>query len=271
MTFPYREVHLSGRAAWLRAAVLGANDGLISTSSLMVGVAAASSGRSAILVAGVAGLTAGALSMAAGEYVSVASQRDTERADVERERRELELAPDNELKELTAIYEKRGLSAPLARQVAVELSAGDALTAHARDELGIDLEAFANPVQASLVSALSFIVGAIAALVAGAIGMSIGFVGGYFGGVIDEILSMLTNIVLVIPTLAVLIIAVTFYKYVLPSFQKVLDERTAKIEGGILVRTANGWAFRAAASYDGIGAEDFESYSGSLWVNVPLN
>jgi VIT1/CCC1 family predicted Fe2+/Mn2+ transporter len=161
MAFPYREVHLSGRAAWLRAAVLGANDGLISTSSLMVGVAAASSGRSAILVAGVAGLTAGALSMAAGEYVSVASQRDTERADVERERRELELAPDNELKELTAIYEKRGLSAPLARQVAVELSAGDALTAHARDELGIDLEAFANPVQASLVSALSFIVGAI--------------------------------------------------------------------------------------------------------------
>lgn len=161
MGFPYREVHLSGRAAWLRAAVLGANDGLISTAALMVGVAAADSGRTAILVAGIAGLTAGALSMAAGEYVSVASQRDAERADLERERHELEHMPEAELDELTAIYERRGLTAGLARQVAEELSQGDRLAVHARDELGIELDALADPVQASIVSALSFIVGAV--------------------------------------------------------------------------------------------------------------
>jgi VIT1/CCC1 family predicted Fe2+/Mn2+ transporter len=152
---------MGGRAAWLRAAVLGANDGLISTASLMVGVAAAHSSRTAILVAGFAGLTAGALSMAAGEYVSVSSQRDTERADVERERLELEATPDAERAELARIYRDRGLSEELAGRVADELSKLDRLTIHARDELGIDLGRLANPVQASLVSALSFVVGAI--------------------------------------------------------------------------------------------------------------
>ena len=155
------ERHLGGRAAWLRAAVLGANDGLISTASLMLGVAAAASSRSTILVAGIAGLTAGALSMAAGEYVSVSSQRDTEHADLERERAELAASPRAELAELTRIYEKRGLSPDLARKVAIELSQTDQLTVHARDELGIDSEALANPVQASVVSALSFTAGAI--------------------------------------------------------------------------------------------------------------
>lgn len=155
------ERHLGGRAAWLRAAVLGANDGLISTASLMVGVAAADSGRSAILVAGVAGLTAGALSMAAGEYVSVSSQRDSEQADLERERRELATDPDAEREELVQIYRSRGLSEPLARQVADELSRSDLLRVHARDELGVDVDALANPVQAAVVSASSFVVGAI--------------------------------------------------------------------------------------------------------------
>lgn len=155
------ERHLGGRAAWLRAAVLGANDGLISTASLMVGVAAASSSRSAILVAGTAGLTAGALSMAAGEYVSVSSQRDTERADIERERTELAESPETERDELAAIYRRRGLSDELAERVADELSRQDRLAIHARDELGIDTAALANPVQASLVSALSFVFGAV--------------------------------------------------------------------------------------------------------------
>ncbi len=155
------ERHLGGRAAWLRAAVLGANDGLISTASLMVGVAAASSTRSAILVAGTAGLTAGALSMAAGEYVSVSSQRDTERADLERERAELVASPDTERDELAAIYRQRGLSDELAGRVADELSQLDRLTIHARDELGIDTTKLANPVQAAIVSALSFVFGAV--------------------------------------------------------------------------------------------------------------
>ena len=155
------ERHLGSRAAWLRAAVLGANDGLISTASLIVGVAAADNTRSAILVAGIAGLTAGALSMAAGEYVSVSSQLDTERADIARERRELATAPDAELAELTDIYERRGLSRALARQVAGQLSEHDPLAVHARDELGIDMTALARPVQASAVSALSFISGAL--------------------------------------------------------------------------------------------------------------
>ena len=159
------ERHLGGRAAWLRAAVLGANDGLISTASLMVGVAAASNTRSAILVAGIAGLTAGALSMAAGEYVSVSSQRDTERADIERERLELVATPEAELDELAAIYERRGLSAGLARQVAEELSQQDRLAIHTRDELGIDIDALANPKQASVVSAGSFIAGAVIPIV----------------------------------------------------------------------------------------------------------
>ena len=155
------ERHLGSRAAWLRAAVLGANDGLISTASLIVGVAAADNTRSVILVAGIAGLTAGALSMAAGEYVSVSSQLDTERADIVRERRELAAAPDAELAELTDIYERRGLSRTLARQVAGQLSEHDPLAVHARDELGIDVTALARPVQASAVSALSFISGAL--------------------------------------------------------------------------------------------------------------
>ena len=155
------EHHLSGRAAWLRAAVLGANDGLISTASLMVGVAGANSSRSAILVAGIAGLTAGALSMASGEYVSVSSQRDTERADLDRERSELAVEPEAELAELASIYERRGLSPALARQVAVELSQHDRLPIHAREELGFDIATLAKPVQASAVSALSFTVGAL--------------------------------------------------------------------------------------------------------------
>ena len=155
------ERHLGSRAAWLRAAVLGANDGLISTASLIVGVAAADPARSAILVAGLAGLTAGALSMAAGEYVSVSSQLDTERADLAREQGELATSPDAELDELTGIYERRGLSPPLARQVAVELSAHDRLAVHARDELGIDPDALARPIQAAAVSASSFIAGAV--------------------------------------------------------------------------------------------------------------
>jgi VIT1/CCC1 family predicted Fe2+/Mn2+ transporter len=155
------ERHVAGRSAWLRAGVLGANDGLISTASLVVGVAAADSSRSAILVAGIAGLTAGALSMAAGEYVSVSSQRDSERADLERERRELAESPELERKELAQLYRKRGLSAGLAEKVADELSQLDRLAIHARDELGIDVTALANPLQAALVSALSFVVGAI--------------------------------------------------------------------------------------------------------------
>ena len=159
------ERHLGGRAAWLRAAVLGANDGLISTSSLMIGVAAASAGTSAILVSGVAGLTAGALSMAAGEYVSVSSQRDTEQADLARERAELDASPEAEFGELVEIYERRGLSHGLAHAVAVELSEFDQLAVHARDELGIDPDALANPLQAAVVSAVSFVVGAVLPIV----------------------------------------------------------------------------------------------------------
>jgi VIT1/CCC1 family predicted Fe2+/Mn2+ transporter len=160
-----RERHLSSRGAWLRAAVLGANDGLISTTSLMVGVAAAAAGRSAIITAGVAGLTAGALAMAAGEYVSVSSQRDVEHADLARERAELVEKPEEERDELMYIYMKRGLSEGLARQVAQELSSkGDErerLAIHARDELGIDMDALARPTQAAVVSAISFVLGAI--------------------------------------------------------------------------------------------------------------
>lgn len=155
------ERHFGSRASWLRAAVLGANDGLISTASLMIGVAGASSSRSTILVAGIAGLTAGALSMATGEYVSVSSQRDTEYADLARERAELDASPEAEFHELVLIYERRGLSPALARDVATELSATDQVAVHARDELGIDPDALANPLQASVVSALSFVAGAI--------------------------------------------------------------------------------------------------------------
>jgi VIT1/CCC1 family predicted Fe2+/Mn2+ transporter len=155
------ERHLGNRAAWLRAAVLGANDGLISTACLMVGVAAAQhSSRSTILVAGIAGLTAGALSMAAGEYVSVSSQLDSERADIARELVELEATPDAEHEELVAIYRGRGLSEKLARDVADELSTQDRLAVHTRDELGLDPDNLAKPIEASVVSATSFAMGA---------------------------------------------------------------------------------------------------------------
>ena len=154
------EPHRTERIGWLRAAVLGANDGIISTSSLMVGVAAASSSRRDIVVAGVAGLVAGALSMAAGEYVSVSSQADTERAELARERRELATDPAFELQELTNIYIGRGLRPELAADVAKELTAKDALGAHARDELGLSDVLSARPAQAALASAGSFAVGA---------------------------------------------------------------------------------------------------------------
>jgi VIT1/CCC1 family predicted Fe2+/Mn2+ transporter len=154
------ERHTVNRIGWLRAAVLGANDGIVSTASLIVGVAAASSGKAPILIAGVAGLVAGAMSMAAGEYVSVSSQADTEAADLEREARELEQAPEAELDELTAIYRKRGLDDGLARQVAIALTAYDAMGTHARDELGLAEMHRARPVQAALTSAATFAVGA---------------------------------------------------------------------------------------------------------------
>jgi len=154
------EPHRTARIGWLRAAVLGANDGIISTSSLMVGVAAAASTRHDVVVAGVAGLVAGALSMAAGEYVSVSSQADTERAELDRERRELAEDPAFELQELTDIYIARGLNPSLAASVAKELTAKDALGAHARDELGLSDVLSARPVQAGLASAASFAVGA---------------------------------------------------------------------------------------------------------------
>lgn len=154
------ENHLVARIGWLRAAVLGANDGIISTSSLIVGVAAAAVGPNEVLIAGVAGLVAGAVSMAAGEYVSVSSQSDTEQADLARERRELKDNVAFELEELTEIYVSRGLDRPLAQQVAQQLMAKDALTAHARDELGISEITTARPVQAALASAATFSVGA---------------------------------------------------------------------------------------------------------------
>lgn len=156
----HAENHLVSRIGWLRAAVLGANDGIVSTASLIMGVASASAGRSEILVAGVAGLVAGAMSMAAGEYVSVSSQSDTENADLARERKELQTQPEAELQELTQIYVARGLTPDLAHQVAVQLSAHDALASHARDELGIVEHLAARPVEAALTSAATFAVGA---------------------------------------------------------------------------------------------------------------
>jgi VIT1/CCC1 family predicted Fe2+/Mn2+ transporter len=154
------ERHRTERIGWLRAAVLGANDGIVSTASLIVGVAAANAARSEILVAGVAGLVAGAMSMAAGEFVSVSSQADTERADVARERDELADQPEFETRELAAIYVARGLTSELATQVAEQLMAHDALEAHTRDELGVSKTLSARPVQAGLTSALTFAVGA---------------------------------------------------------------------------------------------------------------
>lgn len=154
------ERHRSERMGWLRAATLGANDGLISTSSLVVGVASAQPTKAAVLLAAVAGLVAGALSMAAGEYVSVSSQKDTEKADLSRERTELATLPEAERAELAQIYVSRGLSLDLATQVADQLMAGDALGAHARDELGIHELTRARPIQAAVASAASFAVGA---------------------------------------------------------------------------------------------------------------
>jgi len=160
----HQESHFIDRIGWLRAAVLGANDGIISTASLIVGVAAAAATQNDILIAGVAGLVAGAMSMAAGEYVSVSSQSDTERADLARERQELSENPAFELEELTEIYVMRGVDRPLARQVAEQLTANDALTAHARDELGISEITAARPVQAALTSAATFSAGAVTPL-----------------------------------------------------------------------------------------------------------
>lgn len=156
----HAEVHRTHRTGWLRAAVLGANDGIVSTASLVLGVAAAGAHSQGILVAGVAGLVAGSMSMAAGEYVSVSSQADTERADLARESKELDADPEHEHAELTAIYVKRGLDADLARKVATALTRHDALGAHARDELGISDTLAARPVQAALASAGTFAVGA---------------------------------------------------------------------------------------------------------------
>lgn len=162
---PAPEQHRTHRIGWLRAAVMGANDGIVSTASLLVGVAAAGTGRSNVLIAGVAGLVSGAMSMAAGEYVSVSSQSDTENADLEREKRELARTPDIELRELQGIYVNRGLDSALAMQVAQQLTTHDALSAHARDELGISAMTTARPVQAALASAATFSVGAALPLV----------------------------------------------------------------------------------------------------------
>jgi vacuolar iron transporter family protein len=155
------EKHRTHRIGWLRAAVLGANDGIVSTASLIMGVAAAGASSKSILIAGVAGLVAGAMSMAAGEYVSVSSQSDTERADLDRERKELATDPKHEHEELSAIYVGRGLNAGLAAEVATQLMKHDALGAHARDELGISETLTARPVQAAFASAGTFSVGAV--------------------------------------------------------------------------------------------------------------
>jgi VIT1/CCC1 family predicted Fe2+/Mn2+ transporter len=161
----HREAHYVHRIGWLRAAVLGANDGLVSTASLIVGVAAAAEGAGSVLVAGVAGITAGAMAMAAGEYISVSSQADAEAADLAREGRELQVNPEPELRELTLIYEKRGLTPDLAAEVARVLTEKDALAAHARDELGLTETAEARPVEAAAASAATFAVGGIVPLV----------------------------------------------------------------------------------------------------------
>ena len=162
----HTENHRAHRIGWLRAAVLGANDGVVSVSSLVVGVAASGTTQSNVLLTGVAGLVAGALSMAAGEYISVQSQADTENADLAKERRELAEEPESELEEFTSIYVARGLDRELARQVAEQLTARDALTTHAREELGITETLMARPIQASMASAAAFSVGAIIPILA---------------------------------------------------------------------------------------------------------
>jgi VIT1/CCC1 family predicted Fe2+/Mn2+ transporter len=172
----HAERHRTDRIGWLRAAVLGANDGIVSTASLVVGVAAASASHASILMTGVAGLVAGAMSMAAGEYVSVHSQADTEKADLSRERKELEADPAAEQRELTAIYVARGLEPGLAQQVAEQLMGHDALGAHARDELGISATLASRPVQAALASAASFAVGALLPLAVTALAPASGLI-----------------------------------------------------------------------------------------------
>ncbi len=166
----HRESHRTHRVGWLRAAVLGANDGIVSTASLVLGVAAADAGRGAVLTAGIAGLVAGAMSMAAGEYVSVSSQKDTENADLERERTELEESPKYEHDELAAIYVERGVDRETADRVAEQMMAHDSLAAHARDELGISESSAARPVQAALASAGTFAIGAAMPLLMAAVG-----------------------------------------------------------------------------------------------------
>jgi VIT1/CCC1 family predicted Fe2+/Mn2+ transporter len=161
----HTEAHAVSRIGWLRAAVMGANDGIVSTASLIVGVASADADRSAVLVAGIAALIAGAMSMAAGEYVSVSSQSDTEKADLARETKELADLPDAEFEELVRIYEARGVSRETAQDVARQMTANDALAAHARDELGISDTTAARPIQAALASALTFTAGAAAPLI----------------------------------------------------------------------------------------------------------
>jgi VIT1/CCC1 family predicted Fe2+/Mn2+ transporter len=162
----HRERHRYTRIGWIRAAILGANDGIVSTASLLIGVAASDASRDEILIAGLAGLVAGAMSMAAGEYVSVSSQRDTERSDIAKETRELAGEPDAELQELTGIYRRRGLDPELARTVAMQLTAHDPLATHLRDELGITDETAARPWQAGFVSAASFTAGAVLPILA---------------------------------------------------------------------------------------------------------
>jgi len=195
----HRESHRSGRAAWLRAAILGADDGIVSTSALMLGVAASDASRGAILIAGLAGLVAGALSMAAGEYVSVSSQRDAERADISVQLQEIAEHPRGELEELTSIYMRRGLDRDLASQVATRLMEKDPVGSHLRDELGITKRSRARPLQAAVASAASFAVGAalplaalvlaperarIAVIAVAALALlgALGAVGGYVGG-----------------------------------------------------------------------------------------
>ena len=165
----HRESHLVSRIGWLRAAVLGANDGIVSTASLIMGVAASGAPRSAILVSGIAGLVAGAMSMAAGEYVSVSSQSDTERSDLERERLELAADPDAELEELAGIYRARGVDADVARTVATQMTAFDALGTHARDELHITEMTSARPITAAFTSAGTFTLGALLPVLAAAL------------------------------------------------------------------------------------------------------
>ncbi len=166
IAYLHRETHRAERIGWLRAAVLGANDGTISVASIVIGVAAAGVPEGSILLTGVAGLVAGAMSMAAGEYVSVQSQADTEEADIKREKHELETDPEHELEELTSIYAGRGLDEPMARLVAESLTRKDALSAHVRDELGITETLRARPIQAAFASAISFIAGAIIPILA---------------------------------------------------------------------------------------------------------